>query len=613
MLGSIAGVMVGVVNVTKETHTRLDNTGTAIMTNRAGDQVVATASLSAQQTISSVLPDDAWSQLKLFTVTSPVTSSTISFLVLGWARIAGQGTFGSIVQLVTYAGTISLDGRVMTFSTDAAPVFEEAGFVVSGSRRRLLDSGIDIVGFFNYLANFDLNALEATALGSSALASNVTFPSFPATYDLTTVTYIPCNAITDPMWCYRAGSAFTVTNPDFAGKYFFTETTKIVLDASKNTLATTSFSYTSRVTMALRNATSAKIVRAHMPTGQAGVWANCITERDVGLMPTDPFAMIRLFNVPPVYVDSNSTVMGKAARHFRFTLTMTSAAAADILSGGNTTLVWPIGTTLVVLDYYDSIVTHFPLRLTAASVFDNWAPPVIIDIVSFTPDANPATAWPGPSPKVDGTFDAATCAANVDYISDPVQLYPSIVAANVLEIDSSPAINNTGRRHLLQELCVPAQFDVVGIHVELSTCVPTAHTSVSASAHSGMITGSFSVEYVPPSSVTANGCITFGPGFNTWPANAQQGCVTLFSSQPGGGRKFCKDLAPSVSLCGLAQNSPLAVGAKANANLCLFDVDAVAMYYPRNHNMDLSGKLAVHVGKLKLADIPLFATSVKIK
>jgi len=137
------------------------------------------------------------------------------------------------------------------------------------------------------------------------------------------------------------------------------------------------------------------------------VWANCITERDVGLMPTDPFAMIRLLNVPPVYVDSNSTVMGKAARHFRFTLTMTAAAAADILSGGNTTLVWPIGTTLVVLDYYDSMVTHFPLRLTAASVFDNWAPPVIIDIVSFTPDAKPATAWPGPSPKVDGTFDAA--------------------------------------------------------------------------------------------------------------------------------------------------------------------------------------------------------------
>jgi hypothetical protein len=291
---------------------------------------------------------------------------------------------------------------------------------------------------------------------------------------------------------------------------------------------------------------------------------------------------------------------------------MTAAAAADILSGGNTTLVWPIGTTLVVLDYYDSMVTHFPLRLTAASVFDNWAPPVIIDIVSFTPDAKPATAWPGPSPKVDGTFDAAICPANVAYISDPVQLYPSIVAPNVLQINSSPAINNTGRRHLLQELCAPANFDIpAGIHVELSTCVPTGHTSVSASGRSGMITGSFSVEYVPPSQVTANGCITFGPGFNTWPASAQQGCVALFFAQPGGGKKFCKDLAPSLSLCGLAQNSPLAVGAKANANLCLFDVDAVAMYYPNNRNMDLSGKLAVHLGKLKLADISLFATSVR--
>ena len=167
------------------------------------------------------MPDDAWSQLRQFTITSAATQSTVSFTVLGWARIQNQGAFGSIVQLVTYAGTITLDGRTMSFSPDAAPVFEEAGFMVAGTRRALLQSNVDIIGFFNYLQTFDLNALEGTALG--AAAANTTFPAWPASYDLTTVTYIQCSAANTPTWCFQDGAAFTATNPDYPGKYFFTD------------------------------------------------------------------------------------------------------------------------------------------------------------------------------------------------------------------------------------------------------------------------------------------------------------------------------------------------------------------------------------------------------
>lgn len=165
------------------------------MTTRDGSAIVSTASYSNAMPMSSVLPDTAFEALTKFSLTNPSTGSYMSMLVLGWARINGEGAFGSTVRIMTFAGTITLDGRSMTFSDAVAPVFEEAGFTVTpltASRRRLLDIGTSLVGFFSYLAAFDLDALEAAALGTPGSAAPTPF-AFPAAYSMQVSVYTPCN------------------------------------------------------------------------------------------------------------------------------------------------------------------------------------------------------------------------------------------------------------------------------------------------------------------------------------------------------------------------------------------------------------------------------------
>ena len=165
------------------------------MTTRDGSAVVSTAAYSNAMPMSSALPDAAFEALTRFSITSPSTGSYVSMLVLGWARINNEGAFGSTVRIMTFAGTISLDGRSMSFSDSVAPVFTEAGFTVSplsASRRRLLDVGTSLVGFFNYLASFDLDALEAAALGGPGGATPAPF-TFPAAYSMQVSVYTPCN------------------------------------------------------------------------------------------------------------------------------------------------------------------------------------------------------------------------------------------------------------------------------------------------------------------------------------------------------------------------------------------------------------------------------------
>lgn len=120
------------------------------------------------------------------------TGSRINFLVMGTARIQGTGTFGSIVQIFTQAGVVVLDGRAISFEKTVAPVFEAAGFAMAPTRRRLLDLATDLVGFFRYLANYDLDALEAAGSGSLA-ADNATHPGWPGAYTMEAVHYVQCD------------------------------------------------------------------------------------------------------------------------------------------------------------------------------------------------------------------------------------------------------------------------------------------------------------------------------------------------------------------------------------------------------------------------------------
>ncbi|GFR47770.1 hypothetical protein Agub_g9537 [Astrephomene gubernaculifera] len=90
-------------------------------------------------------------------------SVEVALAVQGVARVPmANSTYGTVVQIVTVAGTITLDGEVIAFSEAMANIFSEAGFVVSASRRSLLGF-YDILGFFNFIADmtvFDLPVKE---------------------------------------------------------------------------------------------------------------------------------------------------------------------------------------------------------------------------------------------------------------------------------------------------------------------------------------------------------------------------------------------------------------------------------------------------------------------
>eukprot|EP00798_Chlamydomonas_sp_ICE-L_P027482 gene27482-4788_t len=70
--------------------------------------------------------------------------------------------YGTVLQIMTDAGTVTLDGELISYSTDLEPVFENAGFPVGGSgassRRCLLvqGQGTNIAGAYNKIVEIPL-------------------------------------------------------------------------------------------------------------------------------------------------------------------------------------------------------------------------------------------------------------------------------------------------------------------------------------------------------------------------------------------------------------------------------------------------------------------------
>ena len=118
----------------------------ALTNSTSSSLVVQTAEHTTAAPFSSVLPDSVFDQMLYISVSSP-TGSSVRLSVLGRARIVGPGAFGSVVEILTFAGTITLDGRAMTFEDSVAPVFTRAGFNVGpapGGRRLLQNEGVSL-------------------------------------------------------------------------------------------------------------------------------------------------------------------------------------------------------------------------------------------------------------------------------------------------------------------------------------------------------------------------------------------------------------------------------------------------------------------------------------
>ena len=122
-------------------------------------------------------------------------------------------------------------------------------------------------------------------------------------------------------------------------------------------------------------------------------------------VPTTIFGLVPKLGLTPVFVDDTSTVSGVAARHFTFTATWTQAMIDDDVANNISTS--PLGTVVFVLDYYDSIATHYPLRIFSNSTLLGTS--MFVDIISFTPDLHvSAQSWPGPAVN-NSAFNITEC------------------------------------------------------------------------------------------------------------------------------------------------------------------------------------------------------------
>ncbi|KXZ48984.1 hypothetical protein GPECTOR_24g274 [Gonium pectorale] len=145
--------------------------------------VMQTAAFAGiRQPLSSRLPVETLFELKFLHIKG-VGEVELGVNVNGVARVPLAGSvYGTVVRMITAAGTITLDGTVLTFSSQVADIFEEAGFRVSGSRRALVGQYY-VFGFFNAIA-------DLTPFG---LPSGQAKPALPDTdYIMNIQVYQPC-------------------------------------------------------------------------------------------------------------------------------------------------------------------------------------------------------------------------------------------------------------------------------------------------------------------------------------------------------------------------------------------------------------------------------------
>ncbi|KAG2452153.1 hypothetical protein HYH02_003185 [Chlamydomonas schloesseri] len=85
------------------------------------------------------------------------TGAQLALMVNGVARVPkDDSVWGSVVRIISSAGTLTLDDTIVHFSSDVAPIFAEAGFAVtssSGARRRLLAGQYTLYGYFSSIQN----------------------------------------------------------------------------------------------------------------------------------------------------------------------------------------------------------------------------------------------------------------------------------------------------------------------------------------------------------------------------------------------------------------------------------------------------------------------------
>ena len=155
MLASMTGITFAVVELTKEMQTSKDGVTTV---KGEADVLVKTGTVAMPRALSSRLPDGAFQSLSTFVVESP-TGAHLELAVLGWFRVKPTDSIhDEYVSIITLSGNIKLKGESMQFEPLVGRAFEDAGFEVRASGRKL--NGVyEIIGLFNSIEEWE--GLEA--------------------------------------------------------------------------------------------------------------------------------------------------------------------------------------------------------------------------------------------------------------------------------------------------------------------------------------------------------------------------------------------------------------------------------------------------------------------
>ena len=170
VLVAIFGLTFAVVEMSKDTGVSSDGR----MTRKADSTVVIKTGAveKPSMALASCMSDEYFEELATFNADNGLARLSLS--ISGFARtVREKSVYGTVVTLITSAGTITLDGEMLEFSTDVGDIFVAAGFDTTSAGRRL--AGLyELTAFFNAIPEANYGCFDPKSAGPK--------PVFPPNY-----------------------------------------------------------------------------------------------------------------------------------------------------------------------------------------------------------------------------------------------------------------------------------------------------------------------------------------------------------------------------------------------------------------------------------------------
>ena len=172
-LQTVSGEPVSVAS----TDTVTDEDGILRDRRHPGQHAVKVGEATEPHRLDSRLPDEVWSELKYLHFTS-TTGGTLHLFVQAWARVPSDHSLhGSVISVITAAGDLEFDGRIVTYADGMQDLFRRSGFEAGSCgwhSRRLQVSSFSLIGLFNSVQNWgpDFNDTRVPRVPKTFIATS---------------------------------------------------------------------------------------------------------------------------------------------------------------------------------------------------------------------------------------------------------------------------------------------------------------------------------------------------------------------------------------------------------------------------------------------------------